>query len=96
MDQLTPRERELVALGAAMGSNCVPCINHHIPLARKLGLSDLLIREAIELADQVRQVPAQKVLAAATQALDVASEAGEPRPAAPSCAEFGKPASRCC
>lgn len=58
IDHLNPRERELVALGAALASNCIPCINHHIPLARKLGISDIQIRESIELADQVRQVPA--------------------------------------
>ncbi|MBI4522198.1 MAG: carboxymuconolactone decarboxylase family protein [Deltaproteobacteria bacterium] len=65
MNHLTPRERELVALGAAMGSNCVPCIEYHIPEARKAGLTDSQISEAIRLADQVRQVPARKVLDAA-------------------------------
>jgi len=65
MDRLTHAERELVALGAALGSNCVPCIEYHIPEARKAGLSDRQISEAIHLADKVRQVPARKVLAAA-------------------------------
>ena len=54
MDHLTPRERELVALGAALGSHCVPCIEYHIPEARKTGLSDAQISEAIRLADRVR------------------------------------------
>lgn len=49
-------------LGAALGSNCVPCIEYHIPEARKAGLSDAQISEAIRLADRVRQVPAGKVL----------------------------------
>ena len=62
MNELTSRERELVALGAAMGSNCVPCIEYHIPEARKAGLADAQIFEAIRLADKVRQVPARKVL----------------------------------
>jgi 4-carboxymuconolactone decarboxylase len=62
MTNLTDRERELVALGAAMGSNCVPCMEHHIPAARKAGLSDAQIVEAVRLADKVRQVPARKVL----------------------------------
>ena len=62
MSELTPRERELVALGAAMGSNCAPCIEYHIPEARKAGLADSQIFEAIRLADKVRQVPARKVL----------------------------------
>ena len=62
MNELTSRERELVALGAALGSNCVPCIEYHVPEARKAGLTDQQISEAIQLADQVRQVPARKVL----------------------------------
>ena len=67
MPHLSPRDRELVALGAAMGSNCVPCIEHHIPQAKKAGLSDAEISEAIRLADGVRQVPARKVLDVALQ-----------------------------
>ena len=69
MNNLSPRERELVALGAAMGSNCVPCIEYHIPEARKAGLSDSQILEAIQLADRVRQVPARKVLDTALKML---------------------------
>jgi AhpD family alkylhydroperoxidase len=69
MDHLTPRERELVALGSAMGSNCVPCIEYHIPEAKKAGLSDFQVSEAIRLADKVRQVPARKVLDAALKML---------------------------
>ena len=65
MSNLSPSERELVALGAAMGSNCIPCMEYHIPQARKAGLNDQQIGEAIRLADKVRQVPARKVLAAA-------------------------------
>ena len=61
-NDLSLRERELTALGAAIASNCVPCIEYHIPQARKAGLSDEEIREAVELADQVRRVPADKVL----------------------------------
>lgn len=73
MEKLTNAERELVALGAALGSNCVPCIEHHIPAARKAGLSDRRIDEAIRLADQIRQVPAKKVLAAAFDILQQAT-----------------------
>ena len=69
MTSLNPRDSELVALGAAMGSNCVPCIEYHIPEARKAGISDGEIHAAIRLADRVRRVPAQKVLDAALKAL---------------------------
>jgi AhpD family alkylhydroperoxidase len=69
METLTGRDRELVALGAALGSNCVPCIEYHVPEARKAGLTDPEIKEAIQLADKVRQVPARKVLGAALRML---------------------------
>ncbi len=65
MPHLTPQERELVALGAALGSNCISCIEYHIPASRKAGLTNAQISEAIRLADKVRQVPARKVLDAA-------------------------------
>ena len=61
MSDLTPREKELVAIGAAIGSNCVPCIEYHIPLARKIGMTDAQIVAAIELANKVKQVPARNV-----------------------------------
>lgn len=62
MSELNIREQELVALGAAIASNCVPCIEYHIPEARRVGLSDTQIREAVRIADKVRQVPARSVL----------------------------------
>jgi 4-carboxymuconolactone decarboxylase len=90
MADLTPRESELVALGAAIGSNCVPCVEYHIPQARKAGLADAEIRAAIELADKVRQVPARKVLDAAM--LTVGGSKGEAREAG-ECADLSK---SCC
>jgi len=69
MNDLSFTERELVALGAALGSNCVPCIEHHITEARRAGLSDLQISVAIQLADQIRKVPAAKVIDAALRLL---------------------------
>lgn len=74
MSDLTPRERELVALGAAMGSNCVPCVEYHIPESRKAGLTDPEIRAAIQHADKIHEVPARKTLQTALNMLP--SEAG--------------------
>lgn len=76
-NDLTPRERELVALGAALGSNCVPCIEFHIAASRKLGFEDAQILAAIGMADTVRQVPARKVLDAATELLGASVESDE-------------------
>ena len=69
MEKLESGERELVALGAALGSNCVPCTEHHIAEARKIGFSPRQLEEAVRLADQVRRTPARKVLAVALGAL---------------------------
>ncbi len=77
MSILTPRERELVALGAAMGSNCVPCVEYHIPEACKAGLTESEIHEAIRLADKVRQVPARKVLQVSLKLLPTAQNGKE-------------------
>lgn len=65
MHELSKRERSLVALGAAIASNCVPCVEYHIPGAKRAGLSDTEIDEALGIADKVRQVPARAVLEAA-------------------------------
>lgn len=81
MIQLNPRERELVSLGSALASNCVPCIEYHIPEARKAGLTDAEISEAIGLADKVRQTPARKVLETAQKALAQAAPAAPQAPA---------------
>jgi len=96
MEQLSLRERELVSLGAALASHCVPCIEYHIPEARKAGLSDEQIREAVELADQVRQVPARKVLATATQLLGGSADQTGPAAPAASCAEMQPHMAKCC
>ena len=38
--QLEQRDKELAAIGAAIGCNCRPCIEHHIPAGREAGLSE--------------------------------------------------------
>lgn len=67
---LSNRDRELVALGAAVASNCIPCVEYHIPQARKAGLGDIEIDEAVALADKVRRVPAEKVLQTASALIE--------------------------
>lgn len=81
MKALNPCEYELVAIGAAIASNCVPCIEYHIPEARKAGLTDAQILEAVQLAEKLKQVPARKVLDAAKKLLEplqpVSTEQGQ-------------------
>jgi AhpD family alkylhydroperoxidase len=61
MGKLNAQERELVAIGAAIASNCVSCMEFHIPAAREAGLSDEQILFAIKIAEAIKKVPADKV-----------------------------------
>ena len=93
MTILTQRESELVALGAAIASNCVPCIEYHIPEARKAGLTDLEIRAAIELANSVRRVPARNVL---ETAMSLLADGARPEACGPLAAASGDAGKGCC
>lgn len=70
MKRLTTREKELVRIGTAIGSNCIACIEYHIPQARKAGLTDLQLKEAVNIARLVKKVPADLVLDRAVELLD--------------------------
>ena len=74
MGELSSGEQDLVALGAAVGSNCAPCIERYVSEARSAGLTDRQIEDAIRLADGVRRVPAQKVLETALGLLSKAAD----------------------
>lgn len=70
MITLNAKERELVAIGAAIASNCTPCMEFHIPAAREAGLSDKQILFAIKIAEAVKKVPADAVRARSLNILD--------------------------
>jgi 4-carboxymuconolactone decarboxylase len=74
VSQLNHREQSLVALGAALASNCVPCIEFHVPGAKRAGLSDREIEAALDIADKVRQVPARAVLETALARIETSAE----------------------
>ena len=94
MTTLNSRERELVALGASLASNCVPCIEFHIQEARKANLTDAEIAAAIELADKIKRVPAGKVLEAATGLLSKPN--AEPKTAPGACCTPATDTKSCC
>lgn len=70
MKKLNKKEEELVALGAALGSNCIPCTVYHIGELRKNRVPDEQIKEAIKLAEKVRKVPSRHVLETAFSQLE--------------------------
>jgi len=94
MSALNPRERELVAIGAALASNCVPCIEHHIQAARKAGLADTEIEEAIQYADKIKRVPADKVRETAFCLLG--KPVDEPKAAPAACCAEPSNTKNCC
>lgn len=52
--QLEQREKELAAIGAAIGCNCRPCVEHHIPAGREAGLSEAELADAVATGRGVR------------------------------------------
>ena len=53
---------ELVAIGAAIASNCEPCFRYHYDRARKLGVSREDMALAVKTAQMVKDTPARAVL----------------------------------
>lgn len=53
---------ELVAIGAAIASNCEPCFKFHYDKARKLAVSREDMRLAVTTAQNVKDAPAKAVL----------------------------------
>ena len=60
---------ELVAIGAAIASNCEPCFKFHYDKARKLGVSVEDMARAVETAQAVKESPARSVLELANRFL---------------------------
>jgi len=84
---------ELVAIGAAIASNCEPCFKFHYDKARKLGVSKDDIRLAVDTAQAVKDSPARSVLALADKYLD------SPAPQAAACCDPATnpaPGGKCC
>lgn len=52
---ITPKEKELAAVGISVAAGCKPCTDHHIGVARKARASDQEIKEAVVVALAVRR-----------------------------------------
>jgi AhpD family alkylhydroperoxidase len=84
-----PRVTELVALGAAVGSNCEACFRSHYETARNVGLSNEEIARAVSVAEAVKETPARRMRELAARKLEVPVSAfdvqAEPAPTATEC-----------
>jgi AhpD family alkylhydroperoxidase len=65
----TPAVAELVAIGAAIGSNCEPCFKYHYDQARKLGVSNADMLAAVHTAQAVKETPARDIFTLAERVL---------------------------
>jgi len=52
--------KEMIAIGASVTANCIPCIQYHFAKAREAGLTDTEIRAAVQVGKMVRKGAAQK------------------------------------
>ena len=48
---------ELIAIGASIGGNCLPCLRYHFAEAIKLGVSINEIQEAVKIGKAVKERP---------------------------------------
>jgi len=100
---VTPAVTELVAIGAAIASNCEPCFRYHYAQALTLGVSRADMTRAVTIAQTVKDAPAQAVLDMAHRYLSGDATRDDPAPATGCCggpattaAETPKPSSGCC
>ena len=52
---MTPKEKELAAVGMSVATGCKPCTDFHVKAARKSGASDAEIKQAMSDAVAVRR-----------------------------------------
>lgn len=52
--------KEMIAIGASVTANCIPCIRYHFAKAREVGVTDAEIKAAVQVGKMVRKGAAQK------------------------------------
>jgi AhpD family alkylhydroperoxidase len=80
--QLEQRDKELAAIGASIGCNCRPCVDHHIPKGREAGLSDAELGEAVATARAIRDQGIELLAPRIDQLLGYGGGPAEPEPVA--------------
>lgn len=69
-----PAVKELVAIAAAIGSNCEKCLEHHAKVARELGVAQDDLVRAVRTAKAVKDTPARSIAERADTLLGIAEE----------------------
>jgi AhpD family alkylhydroperoxidase len=58
---LDTKTRELAAIAAAVGCNCIPCLKYHFEKGVQAGCTKDEIDEIVKLANMVKQSPAKEI-----------------------------------
>ena len=58
---LDTKTKELAAIAAAVGCNCIPCLKYHFEKAVAAGCAKEEIDEIVKLANMVKQSPAKEI-----------------------------------
>ncbi len=59
--ELDEKTIELIALGASIGANCQPCLKHHLGQARRIGIGEDEIEQAVKVGKMVRNGAASQM-----------------------------------
>ena len=73
---VSPKEKELAAVGISVAAGCKPCTDHHMTVARKARATDEMIRQAVTDALAVRSKAAEIMEAHALSHFGDATEPG--------------------
>lgn len=87
---------ELVAIGAAIASNCEPCFRFHYDRAKKLGVSKEDMARAVAVAQSVKEAPARSIIELADKYLGTKSSLDREASTPVSAEQTSKPKSKCC
>jgi AhpD family alkylhydroperoxidase len=67
---LDSKTRELVAIGASIGCNCITCLEWHYKKCIELGIPKQTIKEAVDMAKKVKEAPKNKIFETADRLLN--------------------------
>lgn len=69
IDAISEQNAELIAIGAAIAAGCEPCFKFHYDKARKLGVANETMMEAVNIGYTVKQAAGKNMLALADRIL---------------------------
>ncbi len=61
--------KEMVAIRAAAGGNCIPCLEWHYKKSIELKIPKEDIKEVVDIAEKVKEVPIKKIYAVSDKLL---------------------------